>query len=162
MLAQCMTECFMVDGLTFRRYRDDDHAAVWSVFAATTAQLGFTNGPWDEDMLSIAPTYLASRGEFIVGELDGEIVAHAALLRESNGRAKVRRVAVHPAVQRRGIGQALMAALEGTARSMSITVLHLDASQAAAHALYRRCGYSEVGQVILGGVECIVFEKSLA
>jgi ribosomal protein S18 acetylase RimI-like enzyme len=150
-----------LDGLTFRRYRDDDHAAVWSVFAATTAQLGFSNGPWDEDMLSIKHAYLEAGGDFIVGELDGEIVAHAALLREVEGRAKVRRVAVHPDVQRRGIGQSLMAEVEIHARQLGIVVLHLDASQVAAQALYRGCGYKETGHLVLGGVNCILYEKYL-
>ena len=150
--------------LTFRRYEDGDREAVWAVFAATTAQLGFTHGPGDEDMRSIPHTYLASGGEFIVGELGGGIVAHAAFLPQPERRATVRRVAVHPAFQRRGIGQALMAALEGKARQRSIVVLQLDTSQSqvAAQALYRRCGYRDVGHVMLGGVECIVYEKHLS
>ena len=115
--------------LTFRRYEDGDREAVWAVFAATTAQLGFTHGPGDEDMRSIPHTYLASGGEFIVGELGGGIVAHAAFLPQPERRATVRRVAVHPAFQRRGIGQALMAALEGKARQRGIVVLQLDTSQ---------------------------------
>src|SRR5918912_1138062 len=64
--------------LTFRRYEDGDREAVWAVVAAKTAQLGFTTGPWDEDMRSIPHTYLASGGEFIVGELGGGLVAHAS------------------------------------------------------------------------------------
>jgi ribosomal protein S18 acetylase RimI-like enzyme len=150
--------------LTFRRYEDGDREAVWAVFAATTAQLGFTHGPGDEDMRSIPHTYLASGGEFIVGELGGGIVAHTAFLPQAGRRATVRRVAVHPAVQRRGIGQALMAALEGKARQRGIAVLQLATSQAqvAAQALYRRCGYRDVGHVMLGGVECIVYEKHLS
>jgi GNAT superfamily N-acetyltransferase len=151
----------MLDGLTFRRFRAEDQEAVWSVFVATTAQLGFSNGPWDADMLSISHTYLESGGEFIVGELDGKIVAHAAFLREPAGRAKVRRVAVQPTVQRRGIGQMLITELEVKARQLGITMLRLDASQIAAHALYRRCGYREVGHTVLSGVECILYEKSL-
>ena len=39
------------------------------------------------------------------------------------------RVAVHPAFQRRGIGQALMAALEGKACQRGIAVRQLDTSQ---------------------------------
>jgi len=148
--------------LLFRRYENGDQEAVWAVFAATTTQLGFTNGPWDEDMRSIPHTYLASGGEFIVGELGGEIVAHAAFILEPEGRATVRRVAVHPAVQRRRIGQALMAALEGKARHRGIATLQLDASQTAAQALYRKCGYRAMGHVTLGGVECIVYEKHLS
>jgi GNAT superfamily N-acetyltransferase len=148
--------------ITFRRYGAEDADAIWAVFAAASAQLGFANGPWDDDMRTIPRTYLDSGGEFIVGELEGRIVAHAALLRESGGRALVRRVAVHPSVQRRGIGRMLMAALEVSARQLGITALHLDASQIAAHALYRGCGYREVGPVILGGVECIHYEKRLS
>jgi ribosomal protein S18 acetylase RimI-like enzyme len=150
-----------VEQVLFRRYRDDDHDAVWSVFAATTAQLGFTNGPWDDDMHTIQRTYLDSGGEFLVGERDGVIVAQAGFIREPEGRAKVRRVAVHPSAQRRGIGRALMAALEARARELGMRVLHLDASQAAAHALYRACGYTEVGHIVQSGVECILYEKHL-
>jgi ribosomal protein S18 acetylase RimI-like enzyme len=148
---------------TFRRYRDDDGDAVWDVFAATTAQLGFAHGPWDDDMRAIPHTYLDAGGEFIVGELDGRIVAHAAFLLEPEGRARVHRVAVHPAVQRRGIGQALMAELEARARKRGIGSLQLDTSigQSAAQSLYRRCGYAETGHVILSGVDCILYEKHL-
>ena len=149
--------------ILFRRYREGDRDAVWAVFAATTAQLGFAHGPWDDDMRSIPQTYLASGGEFIVGELNGAIVAHAAFHREPHGRAYVHRVAVHPSVQRRGIAHALMAELEASARQQGIVTLHLDASagQIAAQALYRTSGYREIGQVILSGVECIQYEKHL-
>jgi hypothetical protein len=41
------------------------------------------------------------------------------------------------------------------------TVLRLDATQIAAHALYRKCGYSPVGYAILGGIECIQYENLL-
>jgi ribosomal protein S18 acetylase RimI-like enzyme len=150
-------------GVLFRSYRDDDRDAVWSVFAATTAQLGFTNGPWDDDMRSIPHTYLDSGGEFLVGELDGVIVAHAAFLRDPEGRARVRRVAVHPSVQRRDIGRALMAALEVRACERGITMLQLDTSlgQIAAQALYRTCGYRKVGHIVLSGVTCILYGKHL-
>jgi GNAT superfamily N-acetyltransferase len=153
----------MTEGLTFRRFRAEDQEAVWSVFAATTAQLGFSNGPWDEDMLSISHTYLESGGEFIVGELHGEIVAHAAFVRESAGRALVHRVAVHPIVQRRGIGQALMGELETRARDRGITSLHLDTSisQVAAQRLYITCGLLEVGHTLQGGGGMHPVRKSL-
>jgi ribosomal protein S18 acetylase RimI-like enzyme len=153
----------VIGGLIFRRFREEDQEAVWSIFAATTTQLGFSNGPWDDDMLSISHTYLEAGGEFIVGELDGEIVAHAAVVREPAGRASVHRVAVHPAVQQRGIGQALMEELETRARVMGITILHLDTSisQIAAQRLYITCGFLEVSHTILSGVECILYEKRL-
>ncbi len=70
----------MLEGLTFRRYRDEDRDVVWSIFAATIAQLRFANGPWDEDMHSIPDAYPEAGGEFIIGELDGTVVAHATFL----------------------------------------------------------------------------------
>jgi ribosomal protein S18 acetylase RimI-like enzyme len=146
----------------FRRYRPEDCTAVWSVFTACTNQLGFHIGPWDDDMQDIAGCYLQS-GEFIVGEFEGRIIAFAGLQRDSGHRAAVRRVGVHPSVQSRGFGKALLAELERTARKMGITTLHLDTSisQIAAQKLYSSCGYEEKGHVVLGGIECILFEKTL-
>lgn len=149
--------------LTFRRYRPDDHDAVWAVFVDCTSQLGFRSGPWDDDMHHIPSVYLQSGGEFIVGEYAGRVVAFAALQRDSEQRATVRRVGVHPSVQYRGFGKALMTELECIARSMGIGTLRLDTSvsQVAAQTLYRACGYQEKGHVVMGGVECILFEKTL-
>jgi hypothetical protein len=57
----------------------------------------------------------------------------------------------------------LMADLEARARSQGVTSLRLDTStsQIAAQRLYLTCGYRKVGHVILSGVECITYEKSL-
>jgi len=89
-------------------------------------------------MHNIPEAYLTPGGEFIVGELDGRIVALAAFRRESDGRASVHRVGVHPALQRRGVGRALMAELEDRARRAEIAFFHLDTSidQVAAQTLY--------------------------
>lgn len=149
--------------LTFRRYRPDDQDAVWAVFADCTSQLGLHTGPWDDDMHHIPGVYLQSGGEFMVGEYGGRVVAFAGLQRDSEQRAAVRRVGVHPTIQRRGFGKALMAELEFVARRMGIETLHLDTSvsQVAAQKLYHVCGYREHGHAVLSGVECILFEKTL-
>ncbi len=153
----------MLDGLTFRRYRDEDQDAVWAVFADTTRQLGFALGPWDHDMQHISDAYLGRAGEFIVGEHAGRLTAFAGFVQDGPDRAEVRRVGVHPDTQQRGFGQALMGELEARARSRGITSLHLDTSisQIAAQRLYQKCGYREVGHTVLGGVECILYEKNL-
>ncbi len=153
-----------MEQLTFRRYQDADHDAAWSVFAAGTAQLGFQNGPWDDDMHHIPTVYLEPGGEFIVGYDDERIVAIAAYRREADGRASVHRVAVHPDAQGRGVGRAIMAELEMRARQAGIAVLHLDTSigQIAAQRLYTGCGYEEVGHIVQSGVECILYEKHIA
>ncbi len=154
----------MTVDVTFRRYQDTDHDAAWSVFAAWTAQLGFEVGPWDDDMHNIPEAYLTPGGEFIVGEVNGRIVALGAFHRESDGRASVQRVGVQPDLQRRGVGRAVMAELENRARRAGITSFHLDTSigQVAAQKLYTSCGYTEVGHIVQSGVECVLYEKNLA
>ncbi len=154
----------MTTAVTFRRYQDMDHDGAWSVFAATTEQLGFENGPWDDDMHNIPAVYLEPGGEFIVGDVDGQIVAVAAYRREPDGRASVHRVAVHPAMQRHGIGRALIVELEDRARRAGVTTLHLDTSigQVAAQKLYTSCGYAGIGNIVQSGVECVLYEKNLA
>jgi len=149
--------------LPFHRYKPDDHGAVWAVFVDCTSQLAFHSGPWDDDRHHIPSVYLQSGGEFTVGEYAGRVVAFAGLQRDSEQRAAVRRVGVHPSVQRRGFGKTLMTELECIARRMGIETLHLDTSvsQVAAQQLYRACGYRETGHVVLSGVECILFEKTL-
>jgi hypothetical protein len=89
----------MVSRITFRRYKDADHDDVWSVFADCTEQLGFQTGPWDDDFHAIPSDYLEPGDEFIVGEIDGRIVAFAGLQREDEDRAEIRRVGVHPMIR---------------------------------------------------------------
>lgn len=78
-------------------------------------------------------------------------------------RAEVRRVEVHPDVQRRGFDTLLMTDLEVRTKRMGFRFLHLDMSitQVAAQKLYLKCGYREAGHVVLSGVECILYEKTL-
>lgn len=68
--------------LLIRRYHAADHDAVWDLhnlaLLAVDAHLA-VNGPWDEDLHHIEEVYLARRGEFLVGLVDGRIVAMGAL-----------------------------------------------------------------------------------
>jgi hypothetical protein len=36
------------------------------------------NGPWDDDLHAIEKVYLANRGEFLIGVVEGEVVAMGA------------------------------------------------------------------------------------
>jgi ribosomal protein S18 acetylase RimI-like enzyme len=149
--------------IRFRRYEPGDHDAVWSVFAACTRQLGFTLGPWDDDMHNVVAVYNERGGEFIVGEHEGEIVAFAGLRWHSADRAEIRRVGVRPDMQRRGFARTMMQELEDRARGLGFSYLYLDTSisQIAAQKLYQACGYREVGHVDKSGVDCIVYYKQL-
>lgn len=82
------------------------------------------------------------RGEYIVGtvQLDLEMPPN------QQHRAAVGKLLVHPAAQRRGIGRALMTALEEIARSEGRTLLTLDTvSDSNAELLYRSLGFIAVG-----------------
>lgn len=62
--------------------------------------------------------------------------------------AHVLRVRVHPATRRRGVGRALMTALEERARDLGLRHMVLDTAdnQPEAIAFYRRLGYRETGR----------------
>jgi GNAT superfamily N-acetyltransferase len=107
-----------------------------------------THGPWDEDLYQIDAAYLKSGGEFLVGTLDGRIVAMGAIRKTSADQAEVKRMRVHPDFQRRGFGQAILDALEAKARDLGYKMIHLDTStiQTAAQRFYAKNGYVETGR----------------
>jgi ribosomal protein S18 acetylase RimI-like enzyme len=72
-------------------------------------------------------------------------------------------MAVDPAVQRRGIGRALLAEAEAEVRRWPGQAIRLDAYAAPAGAgdFYRRCGFREVGRVVYRRVRLVYFELLL-
>ena len=152
--------------LEIRRYRPSDYDAVWELhnvaLHAVNAHAG--NGPWDDDLHQIERVYLANDGEFLVGILNGQLVAMGALRQTTPGCAEIKRMRVSPAYQRRGFGQAMLIALEGRAVELGCSIVHLDTTvqQEAARRLYEKNGFSEVHRTVVGGWECIFYEKSLA
>jgi GNAT superfamily N-acetyltransferase len=88
----------------------------------------------------------------LVAEHDGAIVGTAQLFlaMKANGRhrAEVGKVLVHPRAQRRGIGRALMLAIEPVARREGRSLLHLDTREGdGSNALYQSMGYVEAGKI---------------
>ena len=84
--------------------------------------------------------------------IDDQMVGTAQLQPspKANGRnrAEVAKVLVHSAYRRRGIGQALMDAVEAEARRIGRTTLVLDTRLGdAGESLYARCGWTKVGVI---------------
>jgi ribosomal protein S18 acetylase RimI-like enzyme len=152
-------------GLEIRSYRPSDRAAVWELHNLALNEVGAHggNGPWDDDLHEIERVYLGAGGAFVVGLLDAELVAMGALLPTGPARAEVKRMRVHPRVQGRGYGAAILAQLERAARELGFEELHLETTtgQLAAQALYRSRGYSETGRGRHGEFELILFQKRL-
>jgi uncharacterized protein (DUF952 family)/predicted GNAT superfamily acetyltransferase len=85
-------------------------------------------------------------GGFLVGWEDGAPVACAGFRRHDDRRAEIRRMYVVPDARSRGVGRALLGAVEAAARRRGYPTVVLDtgARQPEAEALYRSAGYAEV------------------
>ena len=146
-----------------RRYEPGDKRAVrWlhdDALNEVGAHLG--TGPWDDDLDEIEGVYLESGGEFLVGILEGEVIAMGAIKRVSPDAAEVKRMRVRPGLQGRGYGQAMLDALHRRAAGLGYSTLHLDTTvqQRAARRLYLKNGYREVGRGSIGPFDCIFYER---
>lgn len=152
--------------LQIRRYQSIDKEAVWNLHVLALKEAGafIGSGEWDRDFDKIEDIYLNSGGEFLVGLIDGKIIAMGALKRISADRAEIKRMRVNPAFQRRGFGQAILTELERQAELKGYRTLQLDTStlQTAARGLYEKNGYKETRRGTLGGLKTIFYEKKLA
>jgi GNAT superfamily N-acetyltransferase len=151
--------------LHIRRYESSDRGAVRRLHDDALNEVGahLGSGPWDEDLDEIEDVYLGSGGEFLVGVLDGEVVAMGALKRLSPDAAEIKRMRVRPGLQGRGYGQALLDALHRRAAELGYSTLHLDTTvqQRVARGLYLKNGYREVGRGSVGPSWCVFYERGI-
>ena len=151
--------------MKIRRYRSADHDAVWELHNVALLHTGAHagNGPWDDDLHRVEAEYIATGGEFFVGTASGRIVAMGALLRHSADRASIRRMRVHPDVQRRGLGSRMLSALEQRAAELGFQILTLETTvqQVPAIQLYSRSGYEEFGRSSKAGFKVVEFRKMI-
>ena len=149
--------------MNIRRYRSADQIAVWELHNVALSQIRAHpgNGPWDRDLQRVEAEYLATGGEFYVGVIEERIVAMGALKRLTDGCAEIKRMRVHPRMQRRGLGAQMLRALERSARSRGVSVLtaRTTIGQMAARRLYGEFGYREIGRTREGAFEVLTLEK---
>ena len=87
-------------------------------------------------------------GAFEGDRLLGSVQLRLAELPNSTHRAEIAKLLVHTAARRRGVGRALLAAAEDTARALGRTLLVLDTIVGSdAESLYRSAGYVFVGPI---------------
>ena len=103
-----------------------------------------------------------------VARMDGAVVGTGQLSfswkPNSRHRAEVQKVLTHRDFRRRGVGYAMMTALEDEARRLNSSLLVLDTREGdPSHYLYRKCGYVRVGAIPNyarnpeGGLDATVF-----
>ena len=96
--------------------------------------------PWSAAAIA---ELLAQPGVFAEGDEDGFI-----LIRVVADEAEILTLAVRPQARRQGVGARLVQAAAGRAAGQGAARLFLEVAEdnAAARALYARCGFSEVGR----------------
>src|SRR5579872_6336700 len=108
----------LIARIVFRRFRPEDKDAVQRLHVAalesTNAYITVEN--YYADLDDIEGTYLPNGGEFLVGELDGQIVAMGGFSPKSETTVEMRRARVAPHLQGAGIGPHLLALREAEAR----------------------------------------------
>src|SRR5215203_6334666 len=160
-----MQQSLTTEPLRIRRYEPRYKRAVRRLHDDALNEVGahLGSGPWDDDLDEIESVYLDQGGEFLVGVLDGKIVAMGALMRISPERAELKRMRVKPGLQGRGYGQALLDALHRRASELGYSALRLDTTvqQRMAQRLYLKNGYNEVGRGVVGPFDCISYEREI-
>lgn len=125
----------------------------------------------DADLQAVEAEFLDSGGEFLVGEIDSDIVAMGAVQpstavdRHEAGpdTGVIRRMRVDPNHQRQGYGSRILSELESRAAALGFDRLVLDtmADQTAAIGLYESFGYEEQRRESTPAGERRIFAKAL-
>jgi GNAT superfamily N-acetyltransferase len=103
------------------------------------------------------------QGAFLVGYDDGEAVACGGLRRLEDGICEIKRMYVTPGARSRGVGRALLGALEDAARGLGYARVRLDAGPAQRHSrvLCASTGFVEIAPYNGNHIADYWAEKSL-
>lgn len=150
--------------MKIRRYCPSDKQVVWELHNVALEATGASYpGPWDSDFQDIEGIYIRSGGEFLVGEIDGHIVAMGALNPINSTTVELKRMRVQPKYQRMGFGQLMLDCLESRAKQLGFSVIELDTTvqQVAARNLYEKNGYVKFGERQKSDFVELLFRKLL-
>jgi GNAT superfamily N-acetyltransferase len=140
-------------GFVIRPYLPSDVASVRQLHEIALRHVGaYAEGPrgkrWGTDLDDIPSSYPVGGGQFLVGEIDGRVVAMGALRVLDQRRGEIKRMRVSPNHQRRGYGSAILAQLEDCAAVHGLQTLVLDTAPVwdAARVFYASAGYVEIAR----------------
>lgn len=103
---------------------------------------------YNSDLDNIMGNYVERGAEVIVVELEGQIVATGTLIPDGAQRGRIVRTSVDRRYRRRGLGRQVVEELIARARQRNLVevVVLTDTPWTSAVALYRSCGFDEVGR----------------
>jgi GNAT superfamily N-acetyltransferase len=126
--------------------------------------LGMTQQQDEADLMAIEEVYLHNNGGFLLGLLDGRVIAMGGFKRLSNDSAELRRMRIALELQGQGYGTLLLRELERRAYQAGVRKLCLDTARRRPLTLefYRKHGYQETGSSFYGAVETVQFARNLS
>lgn len=143
-----------------RQFRDADVGVLWALNALPN--VGATADPSVPlpippsevapadfpDLIDVRGSYLLAGGDFVVAELGGHVVGMGGMFPYADGHAEILRIRVHPATRRRGVGRAVVTALEKRAVQVGMRQARLTTAtnQPEAMAFFRDLGYEQTGR----------------
>ena len=136
-----------MDSLIIRPYRDSDKKDVVSLWRQV-----FPDSPsWNDPETNIKLKLAIQRDLFLVAELDNNIIG-TAMAGFDGHRGWVYYVAVKPEYRRRGIGRALMLAVEQGLTRIGCTKLNLQvrSSNEETVKFYKSLGYNTENRISMG------------
>jgi putative acetyltransferase len=103
--------------------------------------------PPESNHLMDVDALAAPNVRFFVARIDGKAVGCGALVLGRAGKAELKRMFVDPKARGRGVGRAVLQAIETAAAAESVRAIRLETGIRSheALALYRRSGYRERG-----------------
>lgn len=103
---------------------------------------------WDEVRKALYHETTVLLGAFVDGHLLGTVQLVLAQRANGSHRAEVSKLLVNSTIRKRGLGSALMEAIESTAKELGRTLLVLDTRQGdPSDTLYRKLGYTPAGAI---------------
>jgi len=138
------------------------------LIAALNAELTKTFPEPGANHFSLSPAQVvAGDGAFLIAYIDDAAVGCGAVRRLDQTTAELKRMYVDPSVRERGIGRALVEALEREAKLFGVTTIVLETGTRLASAirLYEAAGYARIplyGEYLSSPDTSLCFGKSLA
>jgi len=147
------------------RYRPEYREAIIELHHSAIGGLvtGIDQHDEEADLRDIEKVYFNDGGEFLVGLLEGRVIAMGGFQRVSDTSAELRRMRIQPDLQGQGYGTQLLRELERLALQSGIYTLSFETARARPLTLefYHKHGYQETGHGFYGKVETVHFSKTL-
>jgi GNAT superfamily N-acetyltransferase len=147
-----------------RPFHSTDADELWRLHVLTVLASGFSRevAEWDTDLHSINENYSMKGGCFLVIEAaEKRLIGMGGFIPTSKESVELKRMRVHPEVQRKGVGKAILEALELKATTLGYTHIHLDTANAQIQKFYRKNGYGFLKSEAEGAFEFYFYEKDL-